>query len=238
MEMYQKIAENYDFIFPYKPEQKKFILASETRRQTYCDLGCGTGALAANLTRQFREISAIDISNEMIHLAKQRNAPSTDFFVGSMGKITDYFWKDHFDVVSCFGNTIVHLESIENILRFFKDIKIILRNKGVFLGQIINYDKVFAESLTGLPTIDNEFITFEREYHLNTFETTFDFDTTLLIKKTGEQISGSTLLFPLRKQELEELLIEAGFSSVVFYSDFSKSDYSPEKLPLIFEARL
>lgn len=238
MEMYQKIAEYYDFIFPYKPEQKKFILSSGTRRRTYCDIGCGTGLLAANLTQQFSEISAFDTSPEMIIRANEREAPGIDFFTGSMLKIEEYFWENHFDVISCFGNTIVHLDSEEMIADMFKQVKKVLRNEGVFLGQIINYDHILDKKLCGLPTIDNENICFTRTYHLNSCESQFDFETELLIKHSGEKISNSTPLLPLRKERLLTLLKEAGFDDVSLYSNFNRDDYNKEKLPLVFEARI
>lgn len=238
MEMYQKIAEYYDHIFPYKPAQKKYILSSGTRRRTYCDIGCGTGSLASNLTQQFSEIAAFDSSREMIIRAIDREAPGIDFFTGSMLKIEEYFWENHFDVISCFGNTIVHLESTGMIGSMFKQVKKILHPDGVFLGQIINYDHILDSHLNGLPTIDTPQISFTRTYHLNSEESLFDFDTELLIKKSGEKISNTTHLLPLRRNRLDNLLKDAGFNDISYYSDFNREDYREDALSLVFEARI
>ncbi len=237
MKMYQAIAENYDFIFPYNPLQKKFILSTETKRNRFCDLGCGTGALAANLTQQFSEIVAIDNSPDMIHFAKKRNAPGVDYFVGSMLKIKDYFWKEHFDVVTCFGNTIVHLSSEEEILNLFKQVKSITKKNGVFLGQIINYNHILDNNITELPTIENNNILFKRYYNLSGEGDQFDFVSDLTVKNRGKTVHNSVRLLAIRKEKIDSLLQEAGFDSIKFSSDFEGADYDSKKLPLIFEAR-
>ncbi len=235
--MYRTIAENYDCIFPYKPQQKKFILSQGTRRRTYCDIACATGSLAANLTQQFGEIAALDSCSEMISLAYKRAAPGIDFFRGNMLKLEEYFWDNHFDVISCFGNTLVHLDSEQTILNVLKQVKKILRCEGVFVGQIVNYDNILDNKLPGLPLIENSDISFSRVYHLNDTECRFDFETELTIKKSGEKVSNSINLLPIRKNKLERLLTDAGFNTINFYSDFTRSPYDPEKLHLVFEAK-
>lgn len=238
MEMYQALAENYDSIFPYKPAHKKFILSAGTKRRALLDMGCATGALAEHLVQQFNEISAFDISKAMIEKARMRKVPKVDYFSGSMLKAESYFWKKHFDVISCFGNTLVHLKDEDELLTCFSQVRSILKENGVFLGQIINYDNILDNGITSLPTIDNSHIRFVRHYHFNSDVNRIVFDTTLTIKQTGKSIDNTVQLLPIRKIELENLLLKAGFSTVEFYSDYKRSEYSPTSLPLLFQASI
>lgn len=236
MEMYRTLAENYDSIFPYKPAHKKFILSAGTKRRALLDIGCATGALAEHLVQQFNEISAFDISKAMIEIARMRKVPDVDYFYGSMLKTESYFWKKHFDVISCFGNTLVHLKNEEELLTCFSQVRSILKEDGVFLGQIINYDNVLDNNITSLPTIDNKDIRFVRHYHYNSDVNRIVFDTTLTIKKSAESIDNTVQLIPIRKDDLEKLLQEAGFQKIEFFSDYERSEYCSTSLPLLFQA--
>ena len=51
--------------------------------KTILDLGCGTGLHTRELIKRGYEISGLDLSNEMIAIAKERN-PSVQFNVGDM----------------------------------------------------------------------------------------------------------------------------------------------------------
>ncbi len=237
MGMYQKIADNYDFIFPYKPAQKAFVLDVESEKGKLLDIGCSTGALAMHLADHFDSIIAIDLSSEMIEKATERKCDNVRFLTESMLNISTFSRKNEFDLVTCFGNTIVHLATEDEILDLFKQIRKVLRAEGTFLGQIINYDLILDENRDSLPTIENEKIRFVRDYHIAEDQSNLIFETELTIKESSEKIVSSENLIALRKETLEKLLLLAGFETVLFYSDFSRSTFDSLKLPLVFEAK-
>ena len=53
MAFYETITENYDHIFPLKPPQASFVkaVAKEYGAKTMLDMGCATGALAAEMAK-------------------------------------------------------------------------------------------------------------------------------------------------------------------------------------------
>jgi len=235
--MYQKIADSYDYIFPYKPAQKELVLHVDSVRKKLCDIGCSTGALVQNLSSDYESITAIDLSPEMIGRAKERDCKNISFLTDSMLNLSTCISPNEFDIITCFGNTIVHLDSESDILDLFKQIRSTLNKDGSFLGQIINYDLILDENRDSLPTIENEYIQFKRHYIFNEGYEKVTFQTELLIKLSDEVIVDSVQLLPLRKERLEELLCEAGFTNINFYSDFHCSPQNPQKLPLVFVAQ-
>ena len=103
-----------------------------------------------------------------------------------------------------------------------------------FLFQIINYDRIIERNIKGLPNIENDSVKFVREYSVNE-QGLIEFKTDLLIKSTGKEIKNNVLLFPIKKQEIEVILKNAGFKNWKFYGNFKKEKWSLESIPLIVE---
>lgn len=235
MDFYTRISDYYNDIFPLNKAQIPFVRSCGTNFNNVLDIGCGTGGLATALCDTFESVYAIDPNAEMLNIAKNNNTqPNLVLEVGGMLDIDNLYKDNFFDTAICFGNTVVHLSSLEEISSFFRKVRRILKTDGCFLFQIINYDNVLNNKLGGLPTIQNEEIRFVRDYSLDN-QGRIDFRTTLTIIKTGEEIISNVKLFPARKREIETALVEAGFKSIIAYSSFKKDKYNPNSLPLVFE---
>lgn len=231
--MYDRFVELYDYIFPLKPVQREFVIRHSTRRSSLLDVGCSTGALAASLTTEFKNIIALDYSAEMVTKAQKRQV-EVSYKQGDMRILT----KDltgTFDTITCFGNTVVHLSTEEEIGAFFVSVKKLLSDDGVFLFQIVNYDRILREKPLGLPTIDNEHITFVRKYSYNSLPHV-RFATELSDKETGETITGEVPLLALESETVKRLLSEAGFQDVNFFGSFADDEFSEDSFPLVVKA--
>jgi 2-polyprenyl-3-methyl-5-hydroxy-6-metoxy-1,4-benzoquinol methylase len=237
MDFYSAISTHYNEIFPVNKAQLSFIKSciTEHTKKNLLDIGCGTGGLPINLYNDFNSISAIDTNKKMLEIAQESaENMSIDFRAISMLEI-DYYYDNHvFDVVVCFGNTLVHLQNKDEITTFFMKSKMLLKPFGKLLFQIINYDNIIENNIKGLPTIENTHIKFTRQYDADN-EGRIDFNTELLIKETGEKLNNTVKLLPIRKAELEIALKDAGFSTIKSYSSFKKDSYNPLSLPLIIE---
>jgi len=235
MDFYTRISDYYNDIFPLNKAQQPFVRSCASNTNSILDIGCGTGGLAIELADIFDSVSAIDPNEEMLDIAKEGTINTNiEFRVGGMLDVDNLYEKTSFDVVICFGNTVVHLNNLDEIRLFFKKVKAILKPNGSFLFQIINYDNVLDNNLVGLPTINNGNIKFERNYSLDA-DGKIDFSTNLTNKETGEEISNNVKLFPVRKKEVEDALTDAGFSTIKAYSSFKKDAYNAGSLPLVFE---
>ncbi len=234
MDFYTRISNYYNDIFPLNKAQLPFVKSSVTNANKILDIGCGTGGLAIGLANIFDSVIAIDPNEKMLEIAKSENQKTNvEFIVGGMLEIDNLFKANCFNTVLCFGNTLVHLVSLEEINLFFKKVKNILKSDGSFFFQIINFDMVLDKNLPGLPTIENEEVKFVRNYSLDS-EGRIDFSTILTIKETGDEINNNVKLFPIRKNEIEVALSLAGFNNIESYSSFMKHKYDKDKLPLVF----
>jgi glycine/sarcosine N-methyltransferase len=239
MDFYQSIAGQYDYIFPFDKPQHDFVAGSLplSGEKRILDLGCGTGSLDISLVQSGYDVVGIDLDAAMIEMAvsKGKALPNLTFRQMDMRDIGKEFSPSSFDIMICFGNTLVHLPARDDVLSVLKEANALLRQKGKFLLQILNYDHILEVRMPGLPSIDNEFVRFDRNYFYHK-DGSITFATQLTDKSNGRIIKNEVSLFPLRKAELETMLNDAGFRNVRFYGDFRKNPPASESLPLVAEA--
>ena len=241
MKFYSDIAENYNYIFPYNKRQKQFTLSFLGERALECsvlDIGCATGNLTFELSKNVKEITGLDFDEEMILYSGNSFSKSVNnlkFICDDMLNIDNYFPENSLDCVMSYGNTIVHLQSEEEFERLFFKIRTSLKPLGNFLFQIINYDRILENGIRGLPTIENEYIKFERKYNY-LGNSIIEFETNLLIKKTGKIKKNIVRLFALQANSLDKLLRGNGFSNVSLFGSFKMDPFKVDSVPLVVAA--
>lgn len=239
---YSSIGRYYDYIFPYNKEKKKFTKSflEKPEKSTILDIGCGTGDLSLDLAKDGNSVYAIDADQEMIKQAIRKKMPlELDeypvFRDLNMRRIAYFFDQGKFDAITCYGNTLVHLKSKEEISGFLESCNEILKTGGHLMIQILNYEYILQENINELPVIDNEKVLFER-YYESTETEHLDFVTRLTIKTDQSVLKNRIALFPLTKKQLIVLLTDAGFSDMKFYGGFNKTAFKEDALPLLVEA--
>ncbi len=189
MKFYKSISESYDYIFPYNSMQKDFVLSMAGFKNasdiSVLDIGCGTGNLTIELARKFNHVTGIDLDEDMVRIAQNKSEDVSNIEMISMNMmdISEQFGIESKDIILTFGNTLVHLNDVTLIKTFLKRAYEVLKEKGIFLAQIINYDRILDNKIKGLSTIENEHIRFERLYNYKENPKTIAFDTVLTLKK-------------------------------------------------------
>lgn len=238
---YTSIAAYYESIFPLNKLQTNFVKDEFGALSDlhFLDAGCSTGQLANDLTQEGALGIGIDLNPAMIGRATSQFAsPSLSFREMNMLSLSQGFPQHFFDSVICFGNTLVHLETITQVRDFFTQCAWVLKPGGKLLLQILNYQYIIGGRITDLPLIDNDHVRFERHYVLpDALNPKIEFNTALTIKADGVRLENSTLLLPLRKVDLEPLLQKAGFSDLNFYDGFNRRPFTGTQLPLVVSAR-
>ncbi len=243
MKFYSDIVESYNYIFPYNEQQKKFTLSfleDNMTESSILDIGCATGNLTFELSKCVNDITGFDLDEEMINYANC-SYPDPEkhlrFVCDNMLNIENYFSSDTLDAVISFGNTIVHLGSEREFEALFSKIRTVLKPSGQLLFQIINYDRILKNNIKGLPTIENDYIKFERRYK-PLGENLIEFQTDLTIKKTGVVKHNSVTLFALQSDDVEKMLKENGFDNISFYGSFKKAPFNDDSVPLVIAASM
>jgi len=237
MEFYQSIHAFYDDIFPLNPSQVSYIEKFISKDGSMLDIGCGTGNLAIAMVKKGFKVDAIDLEPEMITMAKAKVGQGfPNFIVANMLDIGNVFDIDQYELVTCFGNTLVHLSHENEIDRFFSGVFKVLKEGGIFLLQILNYDNIVSNGISSLPLIENERIRFVRNYDFlnNGF---IGFKTSLFIKSNQQTIENSIMLKPIFIDELKELLTKNGFSNIELYGGFNGEMFTSKSLPLVVSAK-
>lgn len=200
------------------------------------DVGCATGNLSFALAKFGFPTWGIDFDAEMIGMAQQAKSEDNIFPLFEqmdMRKINQHYPKAFFDTIICFGNTVVHLLNDEQINEFFYAVNRILSPDGTFTLQLLNYNYILENNIRSLPLIDNEHITFERNYEYSEASKLIDFNTKLTVKSTGQVIENSVKLNPISREKLRRQLRTAGFKTMKSYGSFEGDPFQFNDLPLI-----
>ncbi|MDA3892398.1 MAG: class I SAM-dependent methyltransferase [Salinivirgaceae bacterium] len=239
MSFYKSIANFYDYIFPLNINQVDFVLKSvpKIEQAKILDIGCGTGSLTNALSEICSSVVGIDLDTEMLSIAEnKKSSENVQFIEGNMLGLSNQFENNSFDTIVCFGNTLVHLDNIQEIGSFLSQSHQILKKGGKLFIQIINYDRILNEEINFLPTIENSKIKFTRDYVYLSEDHKINFTTELFNKQTCTQIENQQLLYPLKRQEISQLLKANGFNELHIYGSFKKEPFTFESVPLIIEA--
>jgi SAM-dependent methyltransferase len=105
-------------------------LLGNVRKKKILDFGCGTGIYAKKLTKEGAMVKGFDISPNMLKIAKEEN-PNLDLRVGSGYKIP---FKEKFDIIIA----PLVLDYFNNWGKVFRQVKKVLKNKGVFIFSVGN----------------------------------------------------------------------------------------------------
>jgi SAM-dependent methyltransferase len=239
MSLYKTISRYYDELFPLKKARLDFITSFfNGDGLSVMDIGCAAGASALALAKAGHRVIGIDLNRDMVESAREKAQKSglsskAVFFVKNMTGVGSSFPPSSFDAALCFGNTLVHLENPAKMEAFFSGVLKTLKDDGVFIVQIVNYDRILTEGVTELPLLESKACTFRREYTFDPTVHRICFNAYLTVKETGAVRESMESLYPLTSLELRTALENAGFSGIRFFGNENKDPYNRHSPALI-----
>lgn len=177
MRFKEKYARYYDLFNKNYDKECDFLEAvfkkySKTPIKTILDLGCGTGLHTKELVSRNYELTGLDLSEEMIKIAKQRN-PDSDFVVGDM---SNFNLGKKFDAVICMFSALGYLTENKQLEGFFNSVKKHLNQGGLLIIDCWNGLGVMNElpsskeksaEIEGLKIVRKSFPDLDAKNHIN-----------------------------------------------------------------------
>lgn len=236
---YTKLAKYYDAIYnnivDYESQtsylEKVFHDFHRGRVRSILDIGCGTGNFTLIFAKRGYRTTGIDLSEDMIRVAKGKRRPSKanpEFFRMDM---RDIRLNRKYDAATALFGGFGYLLKHEDVLEFFTSVKRSLNKDGLLIFEFWHFSGLRPESST-----KNGYTSFVKakfgdeiiiRLDTNKYDPITDIchltlDTFILNPKTKRLIdsfSETHLLKTYSISEMKNLLEETGFNVLGFYED-------------------
>lgn len=242
---YIDLVSFYDAIFPLSPARKTFceplMAQCQASLAPWLDVGCGTGLLLQWLAERGINARGLEPDAEFAESARRKIRSSGATVVhGGAEDMARVFPEEIFQVISCMGNAVAHLQDHAALSRFFADCGGRMKKDGVMAIQIVNFDRYVKKGQMNFPvlernTADGRSFTFKRQYiALGDRRDAILFKTEL--EHSEEVITNETTLLILKQSDLASVA-GAFFSDLRFYGDFDRSPWNEDSPATILECR-
>lgn len=239
MTFYERLSKYYDVIFKTGDAQMELIQSVVEPGKRILDIGCGTGTYSIPLAKLGYQMVALDYDQSMVDKLRGKAEAfglHIESFARDMMGLDDLI-EDAYDGILCIGNTLPHLEDMNQVEAFLKIVNKKLSDDGVFIIQTVNYDRVYKNDVTKLPLIERpeNGVVFDRSYEM------LDEGKIKFIGKLsmpdGTESESSTTLLGIRLEMLETALKNAGYTDVKAYGSFKKDEWSDETFATVVVAK-
>ncbi|MBM7615919.1 class I SAM-dependent DNA methyltransferase [Alkaliphilus hydrothermalis] len=245
MELYNDFAYVYDRLMEDVDYQRWVEYIEEIfRRQQVSpkkilELACGTGNITIPLADKGHEVMAIDLSQDMLMVAKDKALSKGKEILFIQQDMTELQLEGEFDTVLCMCDGINYIIGETQLLDLFKKIKNHLVEGGLFIFDISSYYKLqntlgnhtFGENQGDLCYLWENY--FDEEEDILEMNLTFFIQEKNLYKKFEEfhQQRAYTA------EELLGLLKEVGFNAINYYNEFTFEEVQENSQRIFFVCR-
>jgi 2-polyprenyl-3-methyl-5-hydroxy-6-metoxy-1,4-benzoquinol methylase len=231
MRIYERLSHVYDigwcrFAEQYTSLVNQLLGEYGITHARILDLACGTGILAISLASQGHTVHGIDISPEMVAVAKSKSVgiPRVSFEVGDM---TEFVVRGKFDLITCTFDSLNYVLNTDGVRAMFGRIARSLMKSGLFV-----FDSNTSQHYINVGNGSRM-----TELAGQSFVHTWSYDST---KKeattTFEFADGPGEIHrqqPYDLSQLNPILAEAGLRTVHTWSGFDRSPYNAQS-PRLF----
>lgn len=204
------------------------------------DLGCGPGQHARLLASRGFDVVGVDASPAMLEKARVGAASDSVHFV--LGDLTDlgHLVEGAFGAAICLGNTLPSVRTAAGLAQLFDALRSHLLPGGVFVLQLLNYEKIFATGQRHLPLTlrpgEGSTLVFMRLMDLRPEGDVIFAPTVLSFQPDADppvvlRASERVEVHGWTRPELEDLLEAAGFRAREIYGTVGLAPYAARESP-------
>jgi ubiquinone/menaquinone biosynthesis C-methylase UbiE len=236
---YTKLAKYYDAIYRNIVDYEKQTSYAEGlfrkyhrgKIKTILDIACGTGNFTFSFAKRGYSVTGIDLSKDMIHVAKEKlkaSQANPEFFQMDM---RDIKLTRKYDAATAMFGGFSYLLGYDDVKKFFASVKRRLNSKGLLIFEFWHVTAIRPESSTKngyrtfVKTQDHEKLILRLDtskFNAATDVCELTFDTVVFNTKTRRMLDSfleKHLLKTYTISEMKNLLEESGFQVFGFFED-------------------
>ena len=228
--MYSNLAKYYDMTRQFRDYQAEaeFVdaVVKRYRSDASCllDICCGTGSHAILLAEKGYEIVGVDLSEEMLTIAKQKFkcAGRTAKFINADARTLEC--DAEFDVAYCLGGSFMLLTNYEDINRCLAGVRRALKPGGIFIFSVDNgWDMLDVPTKKFVSEEGGTKVVWLESGYVDRMKRVRHLDWTWIIEDSGNVSieSGVEELRIFFHDELQMLMVNAGFEITAMFGDRS-----------------
>jgi len=144
---YAKKAKYYDAVNAYKFREtneelkffKRIFKKFNKKIKRILDVCCGTGRFSIPLGEMGYKVVGIDISKEMLNVAKKKVKKNNKNVALKLVDMRTYKSKNKFDCVVCGDSSLAHLLTKKEVVKALRNFHRHLNRNGIFFYDVWNY---------------------------------------------------------------------------------------------------
>lgn len=188
------------------------------------ELACGTGILSVELANQGYQVTGVDLSEDMITMAKERLLAEDDKLSFKVGDMLDLKEINSYDAVTCYSDSLCYMPDENAVQRVFDGVYQTLTSEGIFIFDVHSINQIeenFSEYSYHYQTDDFAFLW---ESYPGDVPFSVEHFLTFFIKEKGETFTRYDELHEERTYDIATYLScleRSGFKSVKVCADFT-----------------
>lgn len=203
-----------------------------TPHKNVLDLACGAGHLAIKMKQEGFNVTGLDLSSEMIAIAKERAEEASVAVPFVVGDMLDLSAVNQFDAVTCYCDSICYLPTPEAVQKAFNEVSQHLTEDGVFLFDVHSIHQV-EDVFPGYTFNDQtEEISFLWKSYVGEHPYSIEHDLTFFVYQDEIDLyerfdeTHKERTYPI--EQYLSMLKKAGFSSVEVSADYGREEIGEE----------
>ncbi|MDR1568736.1 MAG: class I SAM-dependent methyltransferase [Streptococcaceae bacterium] len=225
--LYQKW---FDFTASHLPKKTETIL----------ELACGTGALACKFARAGFQVTALDLSEEMLMIAYNRAIAEDVEVTFMLGDMLDLDASVKYQAITCFSDSLCYMKDERAVQQVFDGVANALAGDGVFIfdvHSIYKVDELFPDY--SFHENEEDFAFLWDSYPGDTAHSIVH-ELTFFVKDEDNNFKRFDEIHRERTYELNfflQMLESSGFDNVQVFADFENKAPTPTSERLFFVCR-
>ena len=237
---YKEFANIYDELIyediDYDEISEKIISLSNENNiefEDYLDLACGTGNVGVRVGKYFKNMYAVDLSNDMLNIAFEKfkqNKIKAKVICQDMSELS---LNHKFNLITSVLDSTNYITEEEDLFNYLKSVYDHLKDDGLFIFDINSYYKLSEIMGNNIYTYSSEdvFYTWENTFEdniLNMFLTFFVKNENNLYERFEEEHFEKAY----QEKDIEDILNEIGFNILGKFCGYSdlKPDNNSERI--------